>query len=290
MPSPFPGMDPYLEAPDIWPDLHDALAGAIRGLLNQTLPAPYYARLEMRPEVGVVEEGGITRRIVPDVAVVRRPQPQPGGVAVLDAPQTTISPYVEWSVSSEPIRHTFVEIRDPSRGHHLVTLIEIVSPSNKRPGPDRQAYLQKQAEILDSDTNLIELDFLRRGARLLPRPELHQLAEGLEPPTDYLVLVNRAWQRVGAALTFQAFPVRLTGRLPCVPVPLREGQAEPTLDLQHAFHLAYDSGPYRRGAIDYTRPPDPPLQGEAAAWAEQLLREQGLAGPPPAAPAGNGNT
>ena len=56
MPSPFPGMDPYLEAPHIWPDLHDALAAEIRNDLNQTLPTPYYARLEMRPELGIIEE------------------------------------------------------------------------------------------------------------------------------------------------------------------------------------------------------------------------------------------
>src|SRR5690349_11532214 len=74
MSSPFPGMDPYLEAPDIWPDFRDAFAGEIRAELNQTLPAPYYARLEMRPEVGIVEDGGYQRRIVPDVAVVRPPR------------------------------------------------------------------------------------------------------------------------------------------------------------------------------------------------------------------------
>lgn len=70
MPSPFPGMDSYLEAPDIWPDFHSGLAGEIRVELNSSLPPPYYARLEMRPEVGIVEESGYARRIVPDVAVV----------------------------------------------------------------------------------------------------------------------------------------------------------------------------------------------------------------------------
>ena len=89
MPSPFPGMDPYLEAPDIWPDFHDALAGEIRGALNQTLPAPYYARLEMRPEVGIVEDGGYTRRIVPDVALVRR---SPHETAPTDAGPSTMAP------------------------------------------------------------------------------------------------------------------------------------------------------------------------------------------------------
>lgn len=105
--SPFPGMDPYLEAPDIWPDFHDALAGAIREGLNRTLPRPYYARTVMRPEIGIVAE----------------------------RPRTGVSPSVRMRVSNEPLRHHYVEIRDASHGHALVTLIEIASPSNKRPGP-----------------------------------------------------------------------------------------------------------------------------------------------------------
>src|ERR671937_748724 len=99
MPSPFPGMDPYLEAPDIWPDLHEALAAEIRSNLNQALPAPYYARLEMRPEVGIVEDEG-RRRINPDVAVVRHPHPPAPayvGTAVLEAPRAAASPSFEVS-------------------------------------------------------------------------------------------------------------------------------------------------------------------------------------------------
>jgi hypothetical protein len=143
MPSPFPGMDPYLEAPAIWPDFHDALAGEIRGALNQTLPRPYYARLEMRPEIGIVEERGPANRPVPDVAVVRHPgRPADGGAAVLDRARVEVSESYDVDVLLEPIRHPFVEIRDPTSGHKLITLIEILSPSNKRRGPDRKTYLK----------------------------------------------------------------------------------------------------------------------------------------------------
>jgi hypothetical protein len=178
MPAPFPGMDPYLEAPDIWPDLHDALAGEIRGELNRALPPPYYARLEMRPEVGIVH--------------------------------------------SEPIRHQFVEIRDPTRGHKLITLIEIVSPSNKRPGPDRRAYERKQREVLDSDASLIELDLLRSGDRLLPHPELESVIAALEPQPHYLVLVNRAWRRSAGDRAWQVFAWTVREPLPRIAVPLRD--------------------------------------------------------------------
>ena len=55
MPSPFPGMDPYLEAPSIWPDFHHKLAAELSTELNGSLPSPYYARLEMRQELGIAK-------------------------------------------------------------------------------------------------------------------------------------------------------------------------------------------------------------------------------------------
>jgi hypothetical protein len=270
MASPFPGMDPYLEAPDIWPDFHDSLADHIRMDLNQVLPAPYYARLEMRPEVGIVEDGGVARRIIPDVAVARLPKENKanGGVAVLDLPRTQISKFFELRFQVEPIKHHFVEIRDPSRGHRLVTLIEIASPSNKRSGPDQQAYFKKQREILDSDASLIELDLLRSGQRLFANVELEQFVSRLEPPPNYLVMVHRAWQRLGAC---QIFAVLVEEPLPCIFVPLREDLAEVPLDLQFVMNRVYDGGPYRRGAVDYAKPPEPPLNPDKTAWLENCL-------------------
>ncbi len=278
MPSPFPGMDPYLEAPDIWPDFHDRLATEISTLLNAILPPPYYARLEMRPEIGIAEENRTVRRIVPDVAVVHSPGPArgQGGVAVLDSPRTEISQYVEIQISANPIRHAYVEIRDPSRGHHLVTLLEIVSPSNKQYGSDRLTYQRKQSEVLQSDANLIELDLLRGGERLIFYLEVAQLLALREPPPDYVVMVNRSWRRADGAPACQLFPSVVTEPLPVIPVPLRQNEKESPLDLQYVFRRAYDSGPYRRGAVDYASPPRPPLPQELTAWAEECIRSAGL--------------
>ncbi len=272
MPSPLPGMDPYLEAPHIWPDLHNALAGEIRSELNQTLPRPYYARLEMRPELGIVEDENSKQRIIPDITVVRLPHQRtaPGGVAVIDHPRRDISSSVEFIMQNEPIRHYFVEIRDSSQGHKLVTLIEILSPSNKRRGPDREAYRAKQREVLESDAHLIEIDLLRSGDRVLPDFNLTALIDQLDQPADYLVLVNRAWRR-GGGLAYQVFPFGPRGWLPCIPVPLKQDEPEVPLDLQFVFNRAYDGGPYRRGAVDYDRPPEPPLSGDDVGWAEDLV-------------------
>jgi hypothetical protein len=238
MPSPFPGMDPYLEAPDIWPDLHEALAGEMRAELNLLLPQPYYARLEVRPEVGIVS--------------------------------------VEVTVASEPLRHQVVEIRDASRGHKLITLIEIVSPSNKRAGVDRRAYLRKQREVLESDASLVEIDLLRSGERLLPNAELEAYLLGLDPKPAYIVLVNRAWRRLGVEMAYQLFAVSLRDVLPCIAIPLREDEDDVKLDLQWIFNHAYDRGPYRRGAIDYAGEPEPPLEAHDTQWMYQRLREQQL--------------
>jgi Protein of unknown function (DUF4058) len=278
MPSPFPGMDPYLEAPHIWPDLHDALATEIRNDLNQTLPTPYYARLEMRPELGIIEERTVRQRIIPDVTVVRHPrptlEPDAGGLAVLTQSRHEVSRFIEYEVFTEPIRHHFIEIRDSAQSHKLITLLEIVSPSNKRVGPDREAYEEKQNDVLKSDANLIELDLLRGGRRILPEPALEALILELEPLPAYLVLVNRAWRRHRGAAAYHVFPVSLREWLPCISIPLKEGEEEVLLDLQVVFNRAYDGGPYRRGAVDYaSTPPDPPLTPEDAAWAAELTRE-----------------
>jgi len=264
-------MDPYLEAPDIWPDVHNRLATAISDQLNLALPSLYYARLEMRPEVGIVEEERTHARIIPDVSVVHRTigqKPESAGVAVLGT-RAEVSPSIDVEILTESISHYFVEIRDASRNHHLITLIEILSPSNKRPGKDRLAYRRKQEEILDSDANLIEIDLLRSGERVPAAPEVQALLDRMQPPADYLVTVNRAWNR----LNFQLFPITLRECLPCISVPLKEGEPEVLLDLQYVFTRVYDTGPYLRGAVDYSTTPRPPLTGDAAAWAAEQVAE-----------------
>jgi hypothetical protein len=277
MPSPFPGMDPYLEAPGIWSDFHHAFATELSSALNHTLPRHYYSRLETRPEIGIVEPERQAHQPVPDITVVRHPRhpADGGGVAVLGRARVEVSKSYEVDVLFEPIRHPFVEIRDPSSGHKLITLIEILSPSNKRPGPDRKTYLKKQREVLASNANLIELDLLRRGQRATPHFRLEAFLAALEPPPAYVVLVNRAERRVDGNTGYQVFPCRLREWLPCIPVPLRPGEPDVPLDLQFVVNAAYDRGPYNRGAVDYARPPEPPLSGDDVAWAEALLRERG---------------
>jgi hypothetical protein len=253
-------MDPYLEAFDIWPGFHNKLESELITELNAALPAPYYAALEVRQELGVIEDRVTTTRIIPDLTVLRYPGPSvestSGGVGVLEGRRVGVSPSFEVIINLDLIDHAYVEIRDPSRGHKLITLIEILNPSNKRSGADRRAYRAKQSEVLKSDANLIELDLLRGGRRIFADLNLQALI---------------ASRRLAGTIAYEAYPISVREWLPCIPVPLKEGEADLPLDLQFVFNRAYDGGPYRRGAVDYAGAvPEPGLSDEDRAWAAEL--------------------
>ncbi len=267
MPSPFPGMDPYLEHPSLWPGLHNSLAFEIHRILNRELPEPYFAQIEIRTEIGI---DGDSRRhaTIPDVIVreIGR-HPLPGSAVAVAEPEIEVSRYWDVTLDIEPYELASIMIRDATAGKELITVIELLSPSNKRPGPDRKQFLRKRSEVLASNVSLVEIDLLRTGSQLWFPPELVEPPDSLPKP-DYLVAVSRAWER-GAKFRLQLFPVALRDPLPTISVPLREFDAEQRLELQACFTETYDAGPYRRGAIDYTRPPEPPLPQEHQAWAAE---------------------
>jgi hypothetical protein len=154
-------------------------------------------------------------------------------------------------------REHFLEIRD-RRDRRLVTVIEVLSPTNKTPGPDRDQYVSKRREILGSRTHLVEIDLRRGGVR----PPL----DGL-PECDYYVLVSRYQDRPEVGV----WPQRLRDPLPTIPVPLTDPDEFVSLDLQRALHQAYDAANY--GKYIYADRPQPALPPADAQWAEQLLAD-----------------
>lgn len=262
MPSPFPGMDPYLEDPVIWPGVHQSLITFIRGALNRVLPEAYVADIGER--VYIVEP---RRSLYPDVAVFPRPvSPRGGGgTAVLDrsAPPWVIE------VAPAEVREVFVRILPAGDATHVVTVIEVLSPGNKAAGsPGRELYLRKQEEVLQSETHLVEIDLLRRGEHTVAAPPESLRALGT---WDYLVCRHLA----GTGHHYEAWPILLRERLPWIRIPLGEDDPEIELDLQPLFDRAYDEGAYPR-LVDYTRGPAVPLEPTDAAWAAALLHEEGL--------------
>ncbi len=263
MPSPFPGMDPYLERPSLWPDVYLELVRAIRAALVPQVAPRYYVAVEEHTYVVTADPRTFVGR--PDVIVVRPPrepeEPLAGAppVTVLERPVT-----VELPLSDE-IRQRYLEIRD-TETHQVITVIEVLSPTNKRPGLNRERYERKRRAVLDALTNLVEVDLLR-GWEPMPMGSL--------PASHYRILVSRGWERPRAKL----YPFNVNEPIPEVPVPLREGEEEPTLALGELLARIYDEVRYDL-RIDYTTEPEPPLDPVVALWAHELLQKAGLRSPP----------
>lgn len=266
MPSPFPGMDPYLEARDLWEGVHQWLAIHIARDLQPQLRPRYVAMVERRIFLSPIEE---TFR--PDAIILEEtppPFPSPrrdrSGVAVTEQVSTVEVATPEHIVLPEwEVRQPYIEIRD-ARNRQVVTVIEILSPWNKNPGRGRENYRDKQEEVLLSEANLVEIDLLRGGQHTIAVP-----ASRLGP-SDYRICIHRVEHP-------QAFDViRLSVRhpLPNIGIPLRPKEPEVVLHLQEVLDRCYDEGAYDL-VIDYNQEPDPPLSEEDATWADSLLRQQG---------------
>ncbi len=254
MESPFPGMDPFLEAPNYWRSFHHHLPEELMTQLNQKLSARYFAEvevytpLEVQKELGIVDNVGI----YPDAAVVEmRPQRQASMIAVA-IPTAPIEREV--LIAGEvKLRMVYVRETDSKR---LVTAIEVLSPYNKR-GNGLDEYQRKRERLLDSAVHLIEIDLLRGGER--PGWEVQ------EPPldTDYVLLVNRA---TGGRRISEIWPVAINEPLPTLPVPLLPPDPDTLLDMGEVVAEIYRRAVYGR-RIDYSQPiPSPALRAEMAAW------------------------
>lgn len=255
MPSPFPGVDPYLEGL-MGSTVHQQLSSEIARQLAPKLAPKYFTRAAEWFVLDADEGIAVTTaKINPDVSVA---QSQGGGLsnqaAVLEAPLrlTTVMPV--------KVRQVTIEIREVAR-RRLVTAIEILSPSNKR-APGRREYLKKRRRLLMSSAHLMEIDLLRRGRRVPMRQPL--------PEQPYFVLLSRAEQRP----VLEVWPISLRERLPLVPVPLLAGDPDVSLDLQAAFETVYDACRFDV-SLDYSAAPMTPLPPEDAAWAEQVLKRVG---------------
>ena len=253
MPSPFPGMDPYLEG-YLWADVHHALAYQFRKQLAPLVEPRYAVRLAlyMLSDRVPAEELGI---VYPDVEVVRAPSQR----TLKESPvATAIQPAAVSIPVTMPlqVRLTRVEIADIAK-NQLVTAIEILSPVNKRE-PGVNEYRNKRDELQMAGVNVLEVDLLRRGMRLWPADKL--------PPTPYLAALIRS----GHAQA-EIWPISLRDRLPVLPVPLRSPDPDVPLDVQAALDTIYDDARYAL-TINYdSGPPEPSFSAADRGWmAEQV--------------------
>jgi hypothetical protein len=256
-------MDPYLEAH--WGDVHARLIIYTSDALQGVLPRGLRARVE---ESVLLEtsEGLGEHALFPDVRVVEY-TPRRGLQTRPKADFNVAEPLLV-EAESEPVTETFIEIIDRESGNRAVTVIEILSPSNKTPGHNREQYLRKQREVCSSDTNLVELDLNRFGVHTLAFPLAHVKPQGR---TSYMACVRRAKRRDKA----EVYPMPLWNKLPAVKIPLRPDDADVLLDVQALVDQCYRNGAYE-GTINYAGDADPPLFGADKEWADEHLHALGL--------------
>ena len=256
MPSPFPGMDPYIES-WIWPDFHSRLIAAIYDRLSPKLPKQYIASTELF--VWRVDNADLDQLILGglDINVTERTASTGGAaVATMAAPINTILPGV---VRTQ--KH--IKIID-KMGRRVVTVIECLSPSNKTAGDDGQAYRLKREEYISSGINLIEIDLLRAGFR----PPLGDPAPAI---ADYYALVHRASEPANLGI----WPFSVRDPLPPLQVPLDADVADVMIDLRACIDHVYDKGRYD-DQLDYTQSPARPFREPDATWARELLANRTL--------------
>jgi hypothetical protein len=254
MSSPFPGMDPFIEFQE-WEDFHTRAITLIGDALGPEIQPRYVARVERRIYVES-EPGGANEYRIADVAVtVENPNAKLLGSSAMVA---TIDP-IECLLSFPGDRiESYLEIRD-SHSKEVVTVIELLSPSNKRRNSDgRRQYIEKRSRTLLSGTNLVEIDLLRNGLRL---PTLTDL-----PVTDYYVFVSRGHRRPRA----EVYAWNLEQRLPRIPIPLEKDVKDAAIDLQEILNTVYDRARYDL-SIDYAQGLLPPLATPRAQWLSEVL-------------------
>jgi hypothetical protein len=257
MPSPFPGMNPYLEHPEIWPGVHHWLIVELARSLSPQLRPKYRVAVEVRMYETIGEQSLLVG--LPDLTVkssqVTTQQPMTN-VAV--AKPSTQPQTVEVPVP-ETIKQGYLEVREVGT-HEVITAIEILSPINKRSGEGRKQYENKRNKVLASSTHLVEIDLLRQGQAM---PVYHS-----KNKTHYRILVSRGDRRPQADL----YAFNLPDPIPSFHLPLKSGDREPLVDLQLLLNNVYDQASYDL-AIDYTQETVPPLLEEDRVWVNTWLTE-----------------
>jgi hypothetical protein len=259
MPSPFPGIDPYLEAQGYWEGFHQGFTTYCRDALNDLLPEDYVATLGVHLHL-VELTPREAKQILPDVAILgkgRKPvrsdarAKRAGGTLTLE-PVTIPLPRI-----TREVRDVWIEIlRPPERTP--IAVIEVLSPTNKL-GDGLAEYRLKRRKTIRQKVHLVEFDLLLGGQRL---PMGRALPRG-----DYYALVARAERRPDC----EVYAWTIRDPLPRIPIPLRTPDPDVMLELGPASAAAYERGRYGR-LIDYSAPLTLVRRAEDRAWAEKIAR------------------
>lgn len=267
MPSPFPGMNPYLENTQFWSQVHNRLIVEIADIINPQIRPKYRMELEQRVYCDTESNGenfsgslvGIPDNVVFQASPTTPPFPS-SGVAIASPP---VKPLTVTLPQPKKVKEWYLKVKDVET-KQVVTVIEILSPKNKRKGEGRNKYLKKREQILMSLTHFIEIDLLIQG-------ETMPININDKMKTDYRIIISRSDSRPQADL----YVFNLPQQIPSIPLPLKPEDEEPLIPLQELLHNLYEKGSYDL-AIDYQTSPLPELSTEKNKWIDNLLKSQGF--------------
>ncbi|MEC4813424.1 MAG: DUF4058 family protein [Scytonema sp. PMC 1069.18] len=243
----FPGMNPYFENPELWSEVHSWLIVLLARSLNPLLTPKYRAAVEKRVYSDSLLVG------IPDVSVFQTKLPASQRATTAK----TLSQPLKVNVPmTEEVRENYLEIRQVGTGK-VVTVIEVLSPKNKRVGEGRSKYNTKRMLVLDSQSHLVEIDLLRTGD---PQP-----ISGIVR-SDYRILVSRSDKRPEAEL----YPFNLRDPIPMFQLPLQPKDDEPIVNLYEVLEDVYEEAALEL-VIDYSQQPVPPVTEETFQWIQTLL-------------------
>jgi hypothetical protein len=245
-------MNPFLEQPDVWHDFHQRFVPRLAEALAMQIRPEYIAKVDDHIYIHELDSDERAFLGRPDVSVLH----STGAVATATATSAVAAPAFGFlTPTADAIHEPYVEIRD-RESREVVTVVELLSPTNKAAGSDREQYIGKRKAIVASNTHLVEIDLLRGGQRMPIKDA---------PACDYMVMVSRSYERPRVEL----WPVAIRDILPLFPVPLRQSDRDATIDLGQLLHEQFDAAGYEDYV--YRGSPQPALSETDSSWAAGLI-------------------
>lgn len=272
MPSPFPGMDPFLESQPTWELFH---AWFVRELARVTLPQARQIGYWIDVDRDVYQReptGELALVGAPDEVLSVRSQ-GPGGNGSQHGSDgnggvALAAPRAVHEITLDPDEmdqrwQDYLVVRKADKFKRVVAVVEVLSPTNKE-GTYVRKYQEKRRRCISSSAHFMEIDFLRDGDN--PSRELFPEL----PRTPYFIFVAR---QHGMGRNEEGHPLRLQDPLPVIGLPVGPGRPDLPLDLPAAFAAAYDLT-VEPGSINYRDEPvpPPPLIPEDAAWVRAITQ------------------
>lgn len=255
MSYPFPGMNPWLEDTRLWRDVHNRLINTLGDELASRLTPRYFIGVDTHTYISRFPDQPLITRY-PDVAIVE----VKGGTKAQTVASATTTGYLEIDLPvRETLEEAFIEIRLVPNGE-VVTVIELLSHTNKPDGPDRDSYLEKRNAYLEADLNFVEIDLLRAYS---PMPHTERAGKN-----HYRIFMRRKTRPYKAYL--YSFSVREA--IPLIPIPLQPDEEELIIDLGSILRNVYERVRYDL-VIDYNKLPTPALDKTDIAWVQEQIMQ-----------------